>query len=143
MTVIENSVVIRRSQEDVFDYLVDLRHELEWNPQCRSMEKVTHGPIGVGTVFRAKWKQSPMIEVTCVAFERASGWCYTNGGPLAVTFTARLTREDDSTRLSTHFDVQPRGLMKLIFPIMLRSLRRAEQDNMHHIKRALESFTKQ
>lgn len=44
---------IDRSPEDVFDYLVDLRHELEWNPDTQSMEKITEGSIGVGTKYLA------------------------------------------------------------------------------------------
>ena len=54
MAVIENSVQIERSPEDVFDYLVDLRNELEWNPDVESMKKLTDGPISVGTKFLAK-----------------------------------------------------------------------------------------
>ena len=84
VAVIENSVLIRRPIEEVFEYLTDLRNELSWNPQCRSMEKVGDGPVGLGTTFRAKWKQSPLIEVVCTAFDRPRSWQYTNGGPIAV-----------------------------------------------------------
>ena len=68
------------------------------------MEKVTDGPIGVGTTFLAKWKQSQRIEVECTAFDRPHGWSYVNGGPVAVSFTIRLTPEGDGTRLHSTFD---------------------------------------
>ena len=139
MVVIENSVLIARPPEVVFDYLADLRHELEWNPQCRSMEKISDGPIGLGTRFLAKWKQSPLIEVECTAYDRPRAWQYTNGGPLAVVFDVTLTPEGGGIRLSSHFLTQPLGPMKLIFPLVLRSLRRAEKNNMRYIKEALES----
>lgn len=58
MAVIENSVAIRRSRSEVFDYLSDPRNELHWNPKVQLMEKLTDGPIGVGTKFRAKWSKS-------------------------------------------------------------------------------------
>jgi uncharacterized protein YndB with AHSA1/START domain len=54
-TVIESTVLIQRHPEEVFDYLSDPRSELEWNPKVRVMEKLTDGPIGVGTRSRAKW----------------------------------------------------------------------------------------
>jgi hypothetical protein len=38
--------------------LSDHRSELEWNPTCQVMEKITDGPVGTGTRFRAKWKSS-------------------------------------------------------------------------------------
>ena len=56
MSVIRNSVILRCTPEEAFDYLSDLRAELGWNPSCQSMEMLTEGPIGVGTRYRAKWK---------------------------------------------------------------------------------------
>ena len=48
MTVIRNTVVIRCTPEQAFDYLSDLRNELDWNPTVQSVEKLTDGPVGVG-----------------------------------------------------------------------------------------------
>ncbi|MBZ0318803.1 MAG: SRPBCC family protein [Anaerolineae bacterium] len=138
MAVIENSVQINRSPEDVFDYLVDLRNELEWNPDVESMEKLTNGPIGLGTKFLAKWKQSQLIEVECIRFERPLRWAYSNGGPLSVVFEVTLTPQGNRSLLSSRFDVRPHGLLRLFFPILLRELKRAEKQNMTHIKNILE-----
>jgi carbon monoxide dehydrogenase subunit G len=138
MAVIENSVQIDRSPEEVFDYLVDLRNELEWNPDVQSMAKITDDPIDVGTKFLAKWKQSKLIEVECIRFERPYRWSYSNGGPLTVVFDITLTPQGNATLLASRFDVRPRGLMQLFFPIVLRQLKRAEKQNMAHIKNALE-----
>ena len=138
MAVIENSVQIERSPEEVFDYLVDLRNELEWNPDVQSMAKITDDPIGVGTKFLAKWKQSKLIEVECIRFERPYRWAYSNGGPLTVVFDIALTPQGNATLLVSRFDVRPRGLMQLFFPIVLRQLKHAEKQNMAHIKNALE-----
>jgi carbon monoxide dehydrogenase subunit G len=138
MAAIENSVQIDRSPEEVFDYLIDLRNELEWNPDVQSMVKITDDLIGVGTKFLAKWKQSKLIEVECIRFERPYRWTYSNGGPLTVVFDVTLTPQGNATLLASRFDVRPRGLMQLFFPIILRQLKRAEKQNMTHIKNALE-----
>jgi len=138
MAVLENSALIHRPIEDVFDFCVDMRNELTWNPQCCSMKKITQGPIGLGTKFLAKWKQSPLIEVTCTKFDRPRVWEYTNGGPLAVVFEVSLTQQNGATLLFSRFDVRPNGVMRLFFPIVLRSLRHAEQRNMESIRKALE-----
>jgi len=95
MAVIQNTTLIERGPEEVFDYLVDLRNELEWNPGVESMEKLTDGPLGVGTKYLAKWKQSRLLEVECTRFDRPREWVYVNGGPVAVTFTAHLTPEGE------------------------------------------------
>lgn len=74
MPVIRNSVVLRCSPEVVFDYLCDHRAELEWNPKCEVMEKLTDGPVGLGTKYRAKWKSSPYVELETMAFDRPRTW---------------------------------------------------------------------
>ena len=138
MTVIENSVKIDRSPEEVFDYLVDLRNELEWNPDAQSMEKITEGQIGVGTKFLAKWKQSELVEVECTRFDRPHVWSYSNGGPLSVVLDAAITPQETGSMLAVRFDARPNGLLKLIFPVLLQVLKRAEKRNMRCIKDALE-----
>jgi hypothetical protein len=47
-------VDIRSSPEEVFGYCTDLSRELEWNPRTRHVEKVTDGPIGIGTRYQAE-----------------------------------------------------------------------------------------
>lgn len=138
MSVIENSVQLERSPEDVFDYCVDLRNELEWNPDAQSMEKITDGPIGVGAKFLAKWKQSELVEVECMRFDRPHGWSYSNGGPLSVVFDGAVTPQGAGSLLAVRFDARPSGPLKLIFPVLLQVLKRAEKRNMLCIKHALE-----
>ena len=138
MTVIENSVQINRAPEDVFDYLVDLRNELNWNPDVQSMEKLTEDPIGVGTRFLAKWKQSELIEVECIRFERPFRWTYSNRGALSVVLDIAITPQSTGSLLASRFDVHPHGLLKVFFPIVLRGLKRTEKQNMQYIKNVLE-----
>jgi hypothetical protein len=138
MVMISNSVVIRCTPEQAFDYLSDHRSELEWNPTCERMEKITDGPVGPGTRFRAKWKLSPVVELRILEYDRPQCWTVHNGGPLEVTMTARLEPVPDGTRLSVDFDARPHGFLRLIFPILLRKLRTDEKANMGHIRQALE-----
>ncbi len=35
MAVIENQTMVACTPEELFDYCVDLRNELEWNPSAR------------------------------------------------------------------------------------------------------------
>ena len=141
MALIENLVVINRPATDVFDYLSDQRSELEWNPNVRIMEKLTDGPVGVGTKFKAKWTKSPVLTTEIVRYDRPSGWTYVNAGSISVRLDADLEENDGRTTLRTRFDATPHGLMKLIFPIFLMSMRKEEARNMELIKKALESKT--
>jgi uncharacterized protein YndB with AHSA1/START domain len=138
MPVIRNSVVVRRAPDEVFDYLSDLRAELEWNPRCEVMEKLTEGPVGLGTRYRAKWKSSPYVEVETVAFDRPHSWTAHNGGPIEVTFSCRVEPVPEGTLLRAEFEPTPHGWFRLIFPIFLAVIRREEKANMGHLRDALE-----
>ena len=93
MAVIESTVLIQRPPEEVFDYLSDPRNELEWNPKVRVMQKLTDGPVGVGTKFRAKWTKSGVVTLECREYDRPRHWRFVNGGPLSVDFAVDLTPE--------------------------------------------------
>lgn len=139
MSVIENQATVACTPEELFDYCVDLRNELEWNPTAISMEKVTDGPIGVGTKFLARWKGTPSaIEVTCVEFERPRRWVHDNGGPIAVTFTGTVEPAEGGSLLRVRFDARPRGWFRLLFPAFPMMARRQEKANMTHLRQALE-----
>lgn len=137
MTVIRNSTPIRCTPEQAFDYLSDMRNELEWNPAVESVEKVSDGPVAVGTRFRAKWKGGPPVDVTVVEYDRPRTWENHNDGPIAVNFKAHLEPITEGARLSVEFDARPHGWFRLIFPLFLRRLRRDEKANMTYIREAL------
>jgi Polyketide cyclase / dehydrase and lipid transport len=138
MTVIRNSVVMRCTPEEAFDYLSDHRAELDWNPTCEVMEKITDGPVGPGTTYRAKWKNSPHVELETVHFERPHTWTMHNGGPIEVTFTCRLEPHPEGTKLYAAFQPRPHGWFRLVFPVFLLIIRREEKANMARIREALE-----
>ena len=142
MTVICSSTVIHCTPGQAFDYLSDMRNELEWNPTVELVEKLTGGPVGIGTRFRAKWKGGPPVEVTVVRYDRPDRWEAHNGGPLEVAFKARLEPVAEGTRLSVDFDARPHGWFRLVFPLFLIKLRRDEKANMIYIRQALERVTR-
>jgi uncharacterized protein YndB with AHSA1/START domain len=72
--VIENAVEIRRPPEDVFDYCTDLGREPEWNPRTRRIEKLTGGPIGLGTRYEGEWVKGDPMTIEFVRFERPTVW---------------------------------------------------------------------
>ena len=140
MAVIQNKVQINRSVEEVFDFTGDPRNELKWNPDVEIMEMITDEPIGVGSKFRAKWKQSRILELEFTRYDRPRAWTTFNGGLLSVNLDCTITPDNTGTGAIFHsrFEIHPHGIMILLFPIILRSLKRAEKNNMAYIKQALE-----
>jgi hypothetical protein len=139
MPVIENSVLISRPVKVAFDYLSDHGHELEWNPKCQRMERLTDGPVGVGTRWRAKWRSSPEVELEILQYDPPQSWTVHNGGPIEVTLTGRLETTAEGTLFRATFGPVPHGWFRLVFPLFLILIRREERANMQLLRAAVEA----
>jgi uncharacterized protein YndB with AHSA1/START domain len=73
MANIQGEVFIRRPVEEVFDFVADERNEPQYNAQMRVAEKISEGPIGLGTQYRAEvvgGRQVVPMVIECTGFER-------------------------------------------------------------------------
>jgi hypothetical protein len=139
-TLIENVIEIARTPEDVFDFLSDMGNEVGWNRDCVSVERLTEGPVGVGTRFRAKWKQGPVVFTELTQYERPSSWTYVNGGSIACVLTLTLEpTPSGGTRLTSSGRWSANGLARLFFPVFIRRMRKAEVHVIVDARRALEA----
>lgn len=137
--VIEWTTEIARTPEEVFDYPSDQGNEVRWNPDCVSMERLTDGPVGVGTRFRAKWKQGPVVLPEVTTYERPRTWTYRNGGSVACVLTCTLEpTANGGTQMTSRGLWSATGIARLFFPIFVRVMRRAELGVMANARRALE-----
>jgi len=141
MTIIENTVHIARPAKEVFEFVSDLRNERRWNPGLEAVEKLSEGAIGAGTRYRAKWKGFPEFVVECTGYDPPRTYDATNVGsaPLGVKSRFTVTPSGHGATLATSFTATPHGMMRLAFPVVLRSLRRQHDRNIREIKRVLES----
>jgi carbon monoxide dehydrogenase subunit G len=135
----DGSVTILRPVEEVFDYLADPRNEPQWLPGARSVNKTSGGELGLGSVFVGEYRRAGRVELRIVEFER----------PSRVTFRAeskivqfddvvRLLPIEGGTRLVARMAAEPQGLMRLLAPVMGRTLRKQFASNWDHLRRALE-----
>lgn len=132
-------LTIRRSIEDVFDYLADLRNEPRWLPGAKSVTMISDGEVGRGSTFVGEYQRAGHVELRLVEFER----------PSRVTFRAdsKIVRFDDAvqlapveggTRLRAQMIAEPKGLMRLVGPLMGRTMRTQFISNWEHLRSELE-----
>src|ERR1039458_10713235 len=72
MAQIEGEIIIGRPSEVVFDFVADERNEPSFNPRMVRAERVSGGPIGAGTRFRAATKSmGRVLEMTSSTRDRS------------------------------------------------------------------------
>lgn len=130
---------IHRPVEEVFDYCSDLRNELEWNPDARSVALLTGDPVGLGSRYRAEWAGAPPTTVEVVRYERPNRW-ETRSRAMGMDVSAQggTVPVAAGTRYTVRLEIRPTGLAHLIAPLALVAMRRREERNMRLIREALE-----
>jgi len=114
-------IFINRPVEEVFDLVADERNEPRFNPRMRRAEKISEGPIGVGTRFRAETvKHGP------------SGWSSSTpatSGPrgslrpracphMDIRYTLTFEPVPEGTWMRWSGDLEPLGILKVITPLV-------------------------
>lgn len=137
---IENSIGIAAPAETVFDYVTDVRREREWNPQLRAAEKLTPGPVGAGTRYRVRFGRgvgTAIIENT--GFDRPRSWSgVSTARRLTVRFRGQVTPIPAGCQLAVHTELQPRGVLRVLAPLLRRVMRRSWEQDLRAIKMIIE-----
>lgn len=136
---LEVSTVIERSAAAVWDFYAvhHVQNHPRWDPDM-SLEQVTSGPIGVGTILRRRYiRFGVLVEGTMEIVEfdppRAMA-AKIRDGQMEMTGRATLTAEGPNrTRLSTHVDIHgaDQSMAEKITPLV--------QQSYDTIKRLVES----
>ena len=130
MIRIKGDIVIGRPEEDVFDYVADECNEPSYNPQMRVAEKISDGPIGVGTQYRAEVVSggrpvSMVIEFT--AYERPRRLASrTTMSAMDIAYTLAFEPVPEGTRMRWSGEIEPHGMLKLMGPLVAWMGRRQE-----------------
>ena len=142
MVRIEGEIVIDRPAAEVFDFVVDERNEPSYNPRIVAVEKLSPGPVGRGTRFRAEAGArgrtvGMAIEIT--AYERPRRFA-SSVRMAAAHIQGGLTFDPlaGGTRMRWAWEVRPRGWYRLLTPIIARSGRRQERATWAGLKQFLE-----
>ncbi len=122
MIHIKGDIVIDRPVEVVFDYVADECNEPSYNPQMRVAEKISDGPIGVATQYRAEVVSggrpvSMVIEFT--AYERPRRLASrTTMSSMDIAYTLTFEPVPEGTRMRWSGEIEPHGMLNLMGPLV-------------------------
>lgn len=143
MPKVTGDIVIDRPVEEVFDFAVDARNEPLYNPDLLRSEKLTDGPVGAGTRFRASHRQGHgtvemAVEITRLdrprrmASRTTMPWSEVDG---ELTFEAVST----GTRMRWAWDVRLKGCTRALTPLVGFIGRHQERACWRGLKRYVET----
>lgn len=138
--MIRNTVTIENSIEEVFDYAAQFDRHPEWQEELKSA--TADGPPGVGATGSGMRQMGPRVHETqwrMTTYERPTilGWEILSG-PMRPVGTMRFSAEGTSTRVDFEIEMNPRGLMKLMGPLIERQAQKIVAEQFAKFKDILE-----
>jgi len=143
---IQHSIHIDRSRSEVFRFMSDMRnHPREEGSNVLIVEKISEGEIGVGTRFREVVRMLPFLNVNfhneITHFEPDGQIKITwHGGGMEGVLRFLFDHHQDGTLLKVEEIINPKGVMKLIAPMIEGNFREMWEKRLRGIERALVSM---
>ena len=133
---------IDRPREEVFDYFTDLDNAAEWMNDITRIQKLTDGPVAVGTRYRElRWTKKGEartdMEVTAMDPPDRYSATFDQGGYRA-TFNYLFSPDGGGTRVDMSCIVHAEGARSLMAPVISWLLKRQDKHQLRNLKRAME-----
>src|SRR5436190_11985815 len=112
--------------EAVFDLMADAANEPVWNPDALDVKRVDDGPLGPGAEWAGRYKGMGTMNVRIDEYERTKRLKFTTTGiRMDMQWTFEYSPAGESrTHVDAHAEIQPKGPMRLMGPLMGPMIRR-------------------
>ena len=135
-------LVIRRPPEAVLELLTRFQDIPKFVPQVESAEQTSPGAVGVGTTFVQRGRilgRRVETPTRVTIHEPPHRFAYTAAGVLPYTARYTLSGVAEGTRLDADVSMQPRGLLRLLEPLLAAQLPKLYRANLDRMRQLLES----
>lgn len=140
--ILNDSVEIARSPEDVYAYLLDVSSDPVWQKGLHEARYTSSGPVRVGTTgvhiarpfglrVEVAWRLTDVVDQQHLAWTFIDG-PFTGGESYTLTPTAM------GTLLAHRAELHPHGLLRVLRPLIAGSFITQSERNMHTLKDLLE-----
>ena len=137
----EFTIQLDRPVEQVFAFLVDTRNLPMWQSNLIESEHLTDGSLGVGSHFREirrLGRRPAEIRAKITVFEPNRRFETETETAPHVTVSYAVEAEDGGTCLRYKFVMRTHGLMRLLEPIIVSSIKKQTASDFAQLKRVLE-----
>ena len=143
MSRIEGTVIIKRPADKVFVYTTEAKSWPKWHGAIPEAEQTSKGQMGVGTTFRGKSRmmgQTSEWTAKMTEYEPYKRWGKViDSGSLVVNDKLVCDPAEGGTRLTMVYDVKVGGILKLLSPMIISSMRKQLKLDLASLKGILEA----
>jgi uncharacterized membrane protein len=143
MIKFEKNVLINRPQQEVFDFVTDLSNDPKWQSSIESVERVSDGPIGVGSTWRYVTnflgrKNETEIQMTRYEPPHQSSVKAVRG-PIPFENTHKFQKQGGGTLLTFIGQVEIGGFFKMAEGLVGKQMEKQMDADGAALKRLLEA----
>jgi uncharacterized protein YndB with AHSA1/START domain len=138
----EVSIHLNRPVEQVFAFLIDPNNLRTWQSTLVENEQLTEKPMRVGTRFREVRQMGPRqteVQAEITDFEPNKRFATKTLTKPQVTVSYSFEPENSGTQLNYKFIMQTSGFMRLLEPLIARSIKKDSHSDFEKLKHVLES----
>ena len=138
----EVTIHLNRPVEQVFAFLMDTTQLTTWQTNLIKIDKITEGPLRMGSRFqevRRLGRKESRIQGEITAFEPNKRFETKTSTKPQVTVSYLLEPEEGGTRVKHKFVMLTSGFMRLLEPMIAKSIREENDMDFENLKRVLEN----
>jgi polyketide cyclase/dehydrase/lipid transport protein len=142
MINVQISIVINRPLEEVFVFLSNLENNLKWRSGMIKAEKISEGPIGVGTTYRMInnfFGRQVEGEAVVTEYELNRKYATMNKSGLPIKTQRVFEPIEGGTRVTFSVETEVGAFFKLVEPLMARIGKRRLEADALMVKEVIES----
>jgi uncharacterized membrane protein len=146
MITLETTILIKRPQQEIFDYVADPANAHKWQSQFLSIEWTSEGPHGVGSTQRSLTR---FLGRDIEATSQFTVWDPPNqqrfkvvDGPLKLEGGMKFEPQGHSTKVTMEGQMDANGFFKLAERLLKKQIERQFATNLEALKLLLEEGTK-
>ena len=137
------TTTIDRPIDEVFGFVADMTNEPLWHTDIVEAHRIDEDEPGSGSRFRVTFRPRPMgpsegvVEVKRSEPDRIVVQ-ESEMGDMSPTITNRFEEADSGTRMIRRIQIETRGIMSVVAPLMGLMVRRANRRFIDNLKAVLE-----
>ncbi len=126
--------------QKVFDFLLDLPRENQWNPDVIEMHEVTPAPRGKGTRFEGKYKGFGAMAIDVTEYDSPSHLAMRCTGKKMDIDIVFEFAGDNETDMTVNIEMNPEGFFRLLEPLMRSKAQKAFAKRPDQMRAGLEKY---